>query len=328
MQTKFKTLFTLALVASSAQAKEQRFFSGFGVTLGAGVTTSGTKGNNGAGGPISGITGFKHSTPAVAGRPVGVKDGVGNGRGVKTRDRAGNRIAILDRVDRDPVTQYGPAVPAGVRNIGTPNSFIDFTSPASVKNNSGFAFVGGLFAQHVSPSGFTMGGRWLFGRSGASSTLKYKSGPLLLDEKSNPAGTGFNAALGIAGNDTQSFRLKDKCFTVVIADFGYSTGPIQCYIGPGLALHRQKLFLVNSFGKVAGGVTKTVASPVFAVGTRYAMSKRMSVGFEWQRHFGGKKTWHNVSKIAPEGMQSFGAPTTNMNNNIFLITANYVFCGK
>jgi hypothetical protein len=44
MQTKFKTLFTLALVVSSAQAdKEQHFSSGFGVTLGAGVTTAGTK---------------------------------------------------------------------------------------------------------------------------------------------------------------------------------------------------------------------------------------------------------------------------------------------
>jgi hypothetical protein len=188
-----------------------------------------------------------------------------------------------------------------------------------VKNTSGFAFVGGLFAQHVSPRGFTMGGRWVFGRSGANSTLNYNFGPVVIENQS---------AILVSGKGTQPFRLKDKWFTALIAELGYSAGPMQFYIGPGVALHRQKLSLVNSFGKVAGGVTKTVASPMFAVGTRYAMSKRTSVGFEWQRHVGGKKTWNNVSKIAPEGMQSFGAPTTKMNNNLFLITANYVFGGK
>ncbi len=307
MQTKFKILFTLALVASSAQAdKEQHFSSGFGVTLGAGVTTAGTKGNNGAGGPISGIKGYQRSTPAVAGRPAIPAAPIGR------------RVAVPAR----------PPIPAAVVNEGTPNSFIDFTSPTSVKNNSGFAFVGGLFAQHVSPSGFTMGGRWLFGRSGASSTLKYNSGPLLLDDKSNPAARDFDAALSIAGNDTQSFRLKDKWFTAVIAELGYTTGRMQFYVGPGVAFHRQKLSCVNSSGKVAAGITKTVTSPMFALGARYAMTKRISVGAEWQRHIGGKKTWNNVSKIAPEGIGSSGAPTTKMNNNLFLVNINYVFGGK
>jgi hypothetical protein len=132
--------------------------------------------------------------------------------------------------------------------------------------------VGGFFAQHVSPRGFTMAGRWLFGRSGASSTLKYNSGPIMFDDKLPINARNYAATISISENDTQSFSLKDKCFTAIIAELGYTAGRMQFYVGPGVAFHRQKLSCVNSSGKVAAGITKTVTSLMFALGTRYAMS--------------------------------------------------------
>ena len=370
MQNTFKTLFIAVLAAGAAHAgvitqtdvtvveapvpaKQHHFSSGVGLTLGLGVTTAGTKGNNGAGGTIPGIQGFKKSSPAVAGVPAkpagalilpplanagfiegGVIERNPEGRvfGIRVPPAPGTagpeNFIPANSVQDVPATPAVPPVPASVITEGKPNDFIDFSSPASVKNNSGFAFVGGLFAQHVSHSGFTMGGRWLFGRSGASSTLKYNSGPLLLADSASPSVPMYDAQFGVQANDTQAFRLKDKWFTAFIAELGYTSGRMQVYFGPGVAFHRQKLSLVNSSGKVAAGLTKTVTSPMFALGTRFAVSKRASIGVEWQRHIGGKKTWNNIAKIAPENMQCAGAPTTKMNNNLFLVTMNYVFNAK
>lgn len=284
MQSKFKTLFTLALITSVAQAdKAHHFFSGCGFTVGLGFTTGTSSGENGSGTALSGIQGWNKTYPVV---------------------------------------------PVAVITIGTPNAFLDFTSPTSTKNSSGFSFVGGLLAQHVSHSGYTMGCRWLVGRSRQSSTLQYNSGPLFM-QHNNPRGSAIlDSSLCVSANDSQAFRLKDKWFTAIIAELGYIFGCVQAYVGPGVALHRQTLSFANSAGNVAAGITKIVIPPIFAVGARYALGKRMSVGFEWQRHIGVKKTWNNVSKIAPKGMQSFGVPTTKMNNNLFLVSMNYVFGGK
>ena len=291
MQNKVKSLFALLIVTVPAQAhdvarslsaKKLRFTSGFGLTLGAGVTTGTTSGKNGAATTLSGIQGFDKTYPTS--------------------------LTVI--------------------SIGRPNTFLDFTSPRTTKNSAGFACVGGFLAQHVSSFGYTIGCRWLFGRSGQTSTLQYNSGPLFM-QHNNPRGSAvLNSSLWISAQDTQNFRLKDLWYTAIIADLGYTTGCMQFYLGPGVAFHRQKLSLVNSANKATASLSKTVTAPMFALGTRYAINKLASIGIEWQRHIGGKKTWNNIANIVPENMPCFGAPTTNMKNNFFLIVVNYVFKAK
>ena len=209
--------------------------------------------------------------------------------------------------------------------IGKPESWMDFTSPGKVKNSSGFAATVGLLAQHVSESGFTSGIRWLWGRTGSSSTINYKTGYM---QKEVNAGIMPGFTLGLSDENTQSFKLKDKWFTAFIAELGYTSGRFQVYMGPGVAFHHQKLSCINSSGKASGSLGKTVTSPMFAIGTRYALTKRMSLGLEWQRHVGSKRSWNQISKIIPEGSRSYGSPLLKMNNNIFMVSMNYVFGGK
>ncbi|WP_104206711.1 outer membrane protein [Holospora curviuscula] len=217
---------------------------------------------------------------------------------------------------------------APFRRIGNPNELIDFSNALKVKNKSGVAWtMGALFQKRM--GFYTMGLRWLFGSLANSSRIAYSSG--FWHYKNNPdINNAYNGSeSSISENNITAFQLKNKWFTSFIFEFGYIIGNrIQLFAGPGVSFQRQKLASINSSGKSSGGISKTVSAPMVALGARYALTQRMSLGLEYQRQWMSKKTWHQISKIVPEKTTAVGAPTFKTTNNVFLMTLTYMFGAK
>ncbi|PPE04224.1 hypothetical protein [Holospora curviuscula] len=212
----------------------------------------------------------------------------------------------------------------GIR-LGNPELCVNFTFPAlQMKNKSGTAYIVGIWAQHTSSSKMTVGVRWLWGRSGASSICNYSTG--FLQEETTYRGDDVGSiTIRLSENGIQKFRLKDSWFTGGILDGGYVFGPIQLRLGLGAALHRQKLYCINTYGKSSGALFKTVTAPLISIGGLWWATRRISVGCEYQCHWLGKKSWSQVAQIIPESTLAYGTPTLKMRNNIFLINLNYLF---
>ena len=233
------------------------------------------------------------------------------------------------------------------RTIGTasdPHSFYKipatnfFSTASNIKNHTGLAFMTGLLAQYVSNHGVTTGVRWVYGRSESRSTVEYPQGILGILSAGSPLPPNPPRPLRVSAqfepNGSQSFLLKDSYFNAVLFELGYvlkasflpkCLQKFQVYVAPGFSLHHQKFSPLDADGKVSGdSLSKSVPAPVFALGTRYAISKRMSFGFEWQRHMGNKKAWSQITQIMPAN-STYGAPLMSMNNNLFMFSLTYMF---
>lgn len=85
----------------------------------------------------------------------------------------------------------------------------------------------------------------------------------------------------------------------MIFELGYVFRRFQFYVGPGMAWHHQKFSSRDGEGQTIGTLSKTAPAPVWAMGTRYALNGKRSLGFEWQRHVGTKKPGIKSPKSCP-----------------------------
>ena len=214
------------------------------------------------------------------------------------------------------------------------NPRVNFLTPASnIKSHTGVAFMTGILAQYVSNQGFTGGLRWVYGRSSSASTVQYPQGNVTNTTAPFTPGAPWTLSVNTT-NNSQNFRLKDSYFNAVLFELGcvlkFNFLPkclhkFQVYVAPGFSMHHQKFSALDRDGNISGEVlSKSTQAPVFALGTRYAISKRISFGFEWQRHMGNKKAWSQVAEIMPKNT-TYGVPLMKMNNNLFMFSVTYMF---
>ncbi|GAJ46184.1 hypothetical protein HE1_00509 [Holospora elegans E1] len=213
--------------------------------------------------------------------------------------------------------------------------FVDFSLSNKIKNSWGFSWNLGLLAQKKLGT-YTIGARWIFGSNGASSKLQYDTGKLFryaelqgnlnADEHLIQSCSEY---ISIKNPKITNFVLKNKWFTSFIFELGYLiNNRIQIFAGPGICFQGQKLCCINESGKSSGGISKTVFKPIAAIGARYALTQRISLGVEYQHQFLTKQSWNKVNKILSSDVKPFGTPVFKTMNNLFLITMTYMFGPK
>ncbi|WP_156918943.1 outer membrane protein [Holospora obtusa] len=289
MSVCFKLIFFTCFLGSFVYAKESGFQSGIGFTLGLGTASIATRARDGA--EIS-----KFST-------------------------SGSLV-------RDIVDDHA----LGWNAIGNSETLIDFGQKGIVKTRSGFSWHLGALMQKKMGNYF-LGFRWIFGFNHDSSKISYPAGKWsiesiwrgLIGAEENYLGDNY----GVLNDSAMSFSLKNKWFNSFIFELGYfAINKIQLFLGPGIVLQHQKFSYINKSGESLGGLSKTVAGPMMAFGARYALTQRIALGLEYQRQWLNRKTWHQVSKIIPDNIISYGMPTLKTNNNLFLVTLSYMFRAK
>ena len=360
----FKLLFLLSIAATSVHAVDgenssSAFQSGVGITMGLGVANSSTKANNGAAPENIKVGGFYTRIGINRNAPF-EKIGVPNelvdfSKGLNVKSKSGfafNTGLLMQKR----MTNW---------TMGFRTLFGSMGNSSRTQYKSGALYLDELYVPEAQPVGNAQpqqggnaqpqqggnaqpqqggnaqpqqGGNAQPQQGGNAQPQQGGNAQPQQGGNAQPAGNPAqapgmlrynHAQVGVSDNNIVAFQLKNKWFASFIFEFGYIIGNrVQLFAGPGVSLQRQKLSCINSSGKSSGGISKTVTTPMIALGARYAMTNRMSLGIEYQRQFMNKKTWNQVAKIIPEHTTAFGAPTFKTNNNVFLVTLTYMFSAK
>ncbi|ETZ04642.1 outer membrane protein [Holospora undulata] len=300
MKKCFKLMVAFLLAGSTVKATEENkncsmFQSGIGVTFGLGVSKAGVKAQE---------ADSELMEDLVCEKIEGIR--------LLTAGRRFNSIRSLDLF---------------LENES--RDFVDFSSSSEIKNRSGFSWNLGVLAQKKMGA-YTVGVRWIFGSNGSSARIKYDTvNPFQMVLNQGGVRALINGVdISVPENSTV-FVLKNKWCTSFIFEFGYLiTNRMQIFAGPGLYIQKQKLCCINDSGKSSGGLSKTICGPMVALGARYALTQRISVGMEYQHHFSKKTNWNRISEILPSRFEALGTPSLRTSNNLFLITMTYMFGAK